>query len=312
MHPSRYPDASRARLEDALAARILPGRFLYDSPVQAARWLAYHRAFSPSRTDDDVERMYDDAFAGAIVGWEGSPFTLVSLGSGGGRKDARLLERARGRAAYVPVDTSPALVVESMLTAGPHASRADPRVVDLEAELDATDFGDDATPRLFTAFGMVPNFELEAFGPRLAQWLRPRDRVLISFNLSPGTYTAAHERILRQYDNPESRAWLWGALRELGLSTRDAELRIGTRCLAADESVWRIEARADLRRDLTLPLPGRAFAMSDGESLRVLISNRFTVEAADAHLRRWGFEAEAHGVSMSNEEGVWRCRRAST
>ena len=307
VHPSRYPDASTARLRGALEARVLPGRFLYDSPAQAGRWLAYHEAYSPSRTDRDVEARYDDAFRASVQHFAGG-FRVVGLGCGGGRKDARLLQTATGRASYAPIDTSPSLVVQSALEARDAASDLDPRVIDLESSVEGDAFGDPEEPRLFSAFGMIPNFELDEFGPRLGAWLRPDDFALISFNLSPGRFDEARDRILPQYDNEPGRAWMWGALNELGLFEADARLEVSARPVASSGEVWRIEAWCELERDARCPMPWGTVPFARGDRLRVLISNRLTVEAADHHLLEWGCAPVARWISESGEEGVWLVR----
>ena len=51
LHDSQYPARTAEQLCQGLYARKLPGKFLYESPAQAQRWLAYHQAYSPSRTE---------------------------------------------------------------------------------------------------------------------------------------------------------------------------------------------------------------------------------------------------------------------
>lgn len=309
LHWSRFPSAETDRLREGIRRRVLPASFLYDSPAQSGRYLAYHRAFSPSVIDGEVEAMYDAASRSATDRIRAERFLHVSLGCGSGQKDRRISSHTRGRASYMPVDTSSTLVAESVLANRDVAASIDPWVMDLDADVSANDFGPAGTPRLFTAFGMVPNFDLERFGPRLSQWMRRDDRLLISFNLSPGRYDEAAPRIVSQYDNEPGRAWMWGALREIGLSRDDTELRIEGAEEARDGRVWRVEAWADIRRDVELPLPWGREAVAEGESLRVLISNRLTAEAAEAHLHAWGLDVETRWVSSSNEEGIWLCRR---
>lgn len=309
VHPSRYPEASTARLRQALESRRLPGRFLYDSPAQAGRWLAYHQAYSPSRTDRDVELRYDDAFRATARHFSGD-LEVVGLGCGGGRKDARLLQSAEGRARYVPVDTSPSLVVQSALEAGTSASAMNPLVIDLESSMKPNPFGPRDVPRLFSAFGMIPNFELDDFGPRLAAWLRPEDLALLSFNLSPGRFDRARDRILPQYDNAPGRAWMWGALNELGLFEADARLEVSAQPMTPSGEVWRVEAWCRLERDARCPMPWGEVPLDRGDRLRVLISNRLTVEAAQNQLRAWHLAPISRWISASGEEGVWLVRRA--
>ena len=49
-HDSQYPARVAEQLRQGLRAKKLPGKFLYESPAQAQRWLAYHQAYAPSRT----------------------------------------------------------------------------------------------------------------------------------------------------------------------------------------------------------------------------------------------------------------------
>ena len=62
IHPSQAPDAVQRQLLDALRLGQVPPRFLYDGERQTQKWLAVHRAHSPSRTDAGVQSIYDQAF----------------------------------------------------------------------------------------------------------------------------------------------------------------------------------------------------------------------------------------------------------
>ena len=49
-HASQSPENVRRDLVESLRKRKLNHKFLYDSVKQTQKWLALHRAFSPSRT----------------------------------------------------------------------------------------------------------------------------------------------------------------------------------------------------------------------------------------------------------------------
>ena len=66
VHDSQYPDRVAEQLRRGLRTRKLPGKFLYDSPAQAQRWLAYHQAYSPSRTEPALLTLYQQAFQVAL------------------------------------------------------------------------------------------------------------------------------------------------------------------------------------------------------------------------------------------------------
>ena len=91
VHDSQYPDRVAEQLRRGLRTRKLPGKFLYDSPAQAQRWLAYHQAYSPSRTEPALLTLYQQAFQAALQALSPSALHYVSLGCGGGNKDALFL-----------------------------------------------------------------------------------------------------------------------------------------------------------------------------------------------------------------------------
>ena len=65
-HDSQYPSQVAAQLRHGLRTRRLPGKFLYESPGQAQRWLVYHQAYSPSRTEPALLTLYQQAFQVAL------------------------------------------------------------------------------------------------------------------------------------------------------------------------------------------------------------------------------------------------------
>src|SRR5437660_6850225 len=96
-HKSQYPAHLAEQVCQGLGARTLPGKFLYASPAQAQRWLAYHQAYSPSRTEPALLVLYQQAFAAALQVLSPSALHYVSLGCGGGNKDALFLQQVRPR-----------------------------------------------------------------------------------------------------------------------------------------------------------------------------------------------------------------------
>ncbi len=309
VHPSQYPRAVADRLRAALERRQLPGRFLYDSPAQAARWLAYHQAWSPSRTDAATRSVYDLALDEAVARLGTGPAVHVSLGCGGGQKDARFLAlaRAAGRT-LLPVltDTSPSLVLEAMLA----SDGARGLVVDLEAEPTRDAFVgpalDELGPVVFTAFGMVPNLDADRFLAWLVKQMAPTDLALVSANLHPEPYALAEPDILPQYDNPEARAWFLGALAELGISGPD--LRVFAEPRDRDGSAWRVRVLAELLTPSSVRLHDQVFALSAGEVLDLFFSNRFTAAGFERVIERAGLASMGRWLSPTGQEGVWLLR----
>src|SRR5262249_47321514 len=93
-HESQYPARLAEQVRQGLRVRTLPGKLLYESPAQAQRWLAYHQAYSPSRTEPELLALYDQALQAALQALAPSALHYVSLGCGGGKKDARFLQQA--------------------------------------------------------------------------------------------------------------------------------------------------------------------------------------------------------------------------
>lgn len=308
-HESQYPDAVRRSLLEALSRGRVPGRFLYDSPGQAARWLAYHRAWSPSRTEDTTAALYDAAFEATWANLEGNPPTYVGVGCGGGAKDARCVARAPNSVRYVAADTSPALVLEAGARVQAAAPRAEVRrvVLDLAAQPDRLAFlGDPAGPVVWSCFGLIPNLDADWLLPYVRSLMAPQDSLLLSVNASPAPYPEARARIVPQYDNPPARAWYQGALDELGLSARDARLVMSDRALSEDGSAWRIEAHAMLERDLEVAVFADTVALPAGARLEVFHSDRYLPEALPELFTRHGLTATHRWVGEAREEGVYR------
>src|SRR4051812_26844913 len=62
IHPSVFPERTRAAYIESFRTWRLNHRFHYESEKQAQQWLALHEAYSPARTDDDCLQTYERAF----------------------------------------------------------------------------------------------------------------------------------------------------------------------------------------------------------------------------------------------------------
>lgn len=306
-HPSQFPNTVQDKLQTALEARQLPARFLYDSPAQAARWLAYHEAWSPSRTEAELLDLYDDAFRGGLDALGSRELGYVSLGCGGGTKDSRFRVQAGKRGldpAITLTDTSPSLVMAALLK-NPEA-KARGVVVDLEAEPERGLFAE-ARPTLWTAFGMVPNLDAERFLGWLGRCLEPPDIALVSANLHRSPWPEAGPEILPQYDNREARAWYMGALAELGLGAAELEVRGEPR--GHNGAAWRVKVEAVSQAPAELAVSDRRIHLPAQASISVFYSNRFTAEAFERTLDAAGLSPERRWIFEGEEEGVWLVRR---
>lgn len=312
-HESQYPSRVAEQLRHGLRRRRLSGKFLYESPAQAQRWLLYHQAFSPSRTEAALLGLYQQALQAALHAIPSDALHYISIGCGGGMKDSLLLKTAKPLYAtlcFTPMDISAALVIETMLRL-PFTLKASPLVIDLETEpdllpvLDQQDDG--AMGRLFTCFGMLPNFDYLTFLPYIRRFMRPGDRLLLSANLSPTPYPDAVPHILPQYDNPPARTWFIGLLEQLGFAAADLALQIDARALHLDGHVWQIRAAARFLRQVPLTLYNESFTFRRGEWLQLFFSNRFTPQVMPSILTDAGLTVVETFLFDSREEGIYLC-----
>lgn len=317
---SQYPARLAAQLCQGLRVRKLPGKFLYESPAQAQRWLAYHQAYSPSRTEPALLALYDQAFQAALQTLAPSALHYVSLGCGGGNKDARFLRQAAPDCpslVFTPLDTSAALVVETMLRiqrALPLLTTA-PLVADLDVAPALTPWlSQHETPahrRLLACFGMLPNFAYQTFLPYVRSLMRCGDLLLLSANLSPGLYADAVGRILPQYDNPLARAWYTGLLDSLGFAASQVQLTVHPHLLQPDGHIWHIRAEATVQHQMQLTVYNEMFHFTAGESLEVFFSNRFTSQIMPQVLADAGLRLLQTWLCDSQEEAIYLCARDS-
>lgn len=315
-HDSQYPAQITAQVHQGLLTRRLPGKLLYDSPAQAQRWLTYHQAYSPSRTEPELLGLYQQAFRAAVPALPASPLHYMSLGCGGGTKDALFLQQALSlcpRVHFTPMDASAALVVETMLRVQqtfPHLHCA-PLVVDLAGEPDLEPWlaqqETGTSSRVLTCFGMLPNFDYQTFLPYLRRLMRPTDLLLLSANLSPTPYPVSVPRILPQYDNSWAHAWFTGLLDSLGFAASQVHLTVTATPLQPDGHLWQIRADARVLQSFTLALDGAAFPFAAGEVLQVFFSTRFTPQVMPQLLAAAGLVVTQSWLLASHEEGIYLC-----
>ena len=318
IHPSQFPDAVHAEFRASLAGRRMNHKFHYDTHSRARRWLAVHEAHSPARTDPDCLAMYERAFAATAVALGGADVQLIGLGCGGGQKDVQLLRELgqhSRRCSYVPLDVSTTLVLVAREAARKVISEdaIHPCVADLAiaddlsgalGELRCTDL-----PRLFSFFGMIPNFEPGVILPRLAALMHADDWLLFSANLAPGDdYAAGVARMLPQYDNPETRRWLWTVMEDHGAGSEEG-LQFAVEPDPVEPDLLRLAAHWDVKRDVTLMLEQERFPIQAGERFRLFFSYRHTPRTVTRLLGKHGLQVVSMWPTPSGEEGVFLCRR---
>jgi L-histidine N-alpha-methyltransferase len=314
IHPSRFPERTRALYLESFRTRQMNHQFHYESEKQAGQWLAVHEAYSPARTDDDCLRTYERAFVEAAKNFRGDEVALISIGCGGGQKDLALLKVLKAaRLHYVPADVSVPLALTAHLraTAACKGLISKPLVLDLPHANDLAQHLDSIVPksaqRVIAFFGMLPNFEpAEALNP-LSTSLRPGDGLLISANLAAGEdYAAGVQKILPLYDNEQTRRWLATTLLDAGLDVSPHEIDFS---IEPAHGLLRVEANYRFRKVQTTRIDREEISYAPGDEFRLFFSYRHTPERLRTLLRQFEIDISQQWITGSGEEGVFLCHR---
>jgi uncharacterized SAM-dependent methyltransferase len=319
VHPSCFPARQTAAVQAALRTRQVPGKLHYLSTAQTQAWLAVHERHAPSRADEDCTAAYDAAFARATtLVRDGTEVAVVGLGAGGGQKDARMVRTLAAEGVF-PVHLAHDVSVPMVITAVSAVQRENPNVESLPLVADLLEADDlpavaesllgDA-PRVVLFFGLIPNFEPAVILPRLAALIRPQDVLLFSANLAPGSdYRAACELILSQYDNPETRAWLWLFLKDLGFEEADGTMRFGIEPCPQDPGLLRIVANWEQTGRREVVVGGDSFTWNPGDQARLFFSYRHTPQTTHRLLADQGLQIQQQWITADGAEGIFLCRR---
>jgi L-histidine N-alpha-methyltransferase len=313
IHPSCFPERTRAAYLESFRVRRMNHQFHYSSEEQAQQWLALHETYSPARTDADCLETYNHAFGEAAKLIKAEEIALVSFGCGGGQKDLTLLKSFCGtKLHYVPTDVSLPLAITAHLRAVAELEiHSSPAVVDLAAANDLPPFLDTLVPssakRLIAFFGMLPNFEPAKALQPLSDILRRDDSLLISANLAPGDdYSAGVKKILPLYDNDLTRRWLATSLTDAGveLSSSDIEFTI-----VPIGDLLRIEANHRFRKPQRIRIEKEEFNYDAGEQFRLFFSYRHTQDRLRDLLAAYKIEIRQQWITSSGEEGIFLCEK---
>jgi L-histidine Nalpha-methyltransferase len=319
VHSSQFPQQLETELLESLRKRTLNHKFLYEGRRQARKWEDTHQKYSPSRNNAECQDLFEAVFD-SVAALVNSPAAhIIGLGCGSGTKDISLLNKIRNRGkmlVYTACDTSVPLVLTARQKAlevldGRHVHDLVADLLtaeDLERILITQTTGN--STRVLNFLGMIPNFEPGAILRRLSTFLRPNDILVFSANLAPGDdYRAGVEQVLPQYDNPETRDWLSGALSEAGIEPEDGQLEFGIEEDSDGNGLLRIVATFVFANERTIRMSGEEFRYLSGDRFQVFYSYRHTAKTARDWLNRENIIVVEEKVAANGEEAIFICRK---
>ncbi len=292
---------SRTFLDDVLRTlgktpRSVPSKYLYDERgSRLFEQICGLDEYYLTRTEDAILRECADEIAARI----GEGCLLIEYGSGSSTKTRILLDRARGLAAYVPIDASRELLLQSV-----EGLRV--RYPGLEVRPVCADYtGDYELPKLDppesrrvvwfpgSTIGNLTPGEAKVFLSHVARVAGDGGGLLIGVDLHKDTAT-----LEAAYDDPKgiSAEFALNLLdrmnRELGADFRRD--RFGYHA-GYDEREQRIEMTIVSLAAQDVRIGGRTFALEAGERIRTEYSDKYTLD---------GFAELAHGSGLEVER-LW-------
>jgi L-histidine N-alpha-methyltransferase len=292
VHPSQAPAQVEADRAQSIGERSIASKFLYETPRQAELWLKVHELFAPPA---DLAQTYHQAATTLAARWPHANGTLIALGCGGGEKDLAVLRALPQDTRFVPTDVSEPLVLKAA-----QVVPATPLVFDLATADDLPEFlNKHVSPnRIFTFFGILPNFAPNEILPQLQALLKPEDRLLLSANLAPNGI----KPVLPQYDNAPTREWLAEFPRTHGAGEGKVKIKLET-----DGPLERIAAHFHFTEPCIMSANGEPFDFQTGDALRLFVSYRYTLQSLAETLAPHDIVIEDTFLSANGEEGVFLC-----
>ena len=294
VHESQTPEALEAELAESLEHGFVPPKFLYASSRQSELWLELHQQCAPTA---DLGAPYLEA----ATHLPEEIRSLVSLGCGGGEKEVSILDALNRDIEFIPTDVSEPLArTAAQLAQKNNIPTGTPLIFDLAAANNASQFLQPHArqPRLFTFFGIIPNFPPTLILPKVRSLMENNDHLLASANLAP----SGMEPILEQYDNPPTRRWLKQFLTEHEIT--GGTLRINIR--RQDHVEW-FQADYVFEADTPVSIGDRLIRFASGDSLQLFVSHRYTPDSATKVFAEHGLRISQTFLSENQEEGVFLC-----
>jgi dimethylhistidine N-methyltransferase len=295
----RAPAADGAFLRDVIAGlsaapRALPSRWFYDAQgSRLFQWISRLDDYYPTRVEREILERHGDALASHFAG---APCTVVDLGAGDGHKSRLVLERLLARCApvtYSPVDVSPEALDEAAARVREHLPEV--RVRPIHADWDLAlrriagrnPSGAQLALFLGSSIGNLERAEAVGFLASLRRALRPRDHVLVGFDL-----VKARAVLRRAYDDAQGVTGefnlnlLARMNRELGA---DFDVSAFRHLATWDPGRPAMESWLVSTRRQVVHLGGRAFRFERGERIHTEISCKYTGAQIAAFAREAGF-----------------------
>ena len=298
-HPSQSPAQVEAERAECIRQRSIAAKFHYQTDRQAAYWLKLHEHYAYS---EDMAEPYAEAAQTLVADWPYQDGTLIAFGCGGGEKDIAILKMLPNGTRFVPTDASKHLALKTAQTAREiyPSSVGTPLVFDLATADNLLEFIDQhaGLNRIYTFFGILPNFPPRKILPRLRMLLRPKDRLLLSANLAPNGI----EPILPQYDNDATREWLAEFPKAHGAGQGDVIITVET-----DGHIQRIAAHFHFQEPCVMEANRECFEFRPRDSLQLFVSYRYTEESLADTLEPHGIVIEDSFLTANGEEGVFLC-----
>jgi len=283
----------------------LPASALYSHPSLGRLWKKVHLAHSPFLKRSSIRNLYIHPAKTLCHLLRNKSYQWIALGCADGMKEVLLSKKLHAPDCLLAADTNLNLARQATLRIP--ARRKICRKVDLTQKLPVS-FSttlDRASsnsglktrnlPRLITLFGVLPNLSPLPLLQRISSFLRPRDFLLFSANLAPGSRgRTGTARVLPQYDNLLTHRWLAGALSRLRPKWKKGSIAFGIFPDPSQASLSRIEARW----------------MIDEKPTHILFSSRRpTTRQVEAWLKACGLSQIQRWVDPRGEEAVWLVTR---
>lgn len=316
-------EPQKTRRQASLQSGAIDHLFHYQGVKQSQLWLDVHRAHAPLSADPSFEDIFRKISLKTARDHARRSVHVIALGPGGGEKEAWLLEALRKEDCtlrYTPVDAGLELALLSAERAAPFLDAETlPIVGDLSLlqQLPAwLDRYPENEARIYTAFGLTPNFLPSWLFSRLSSLMRPQDPLLLSANLAPldefkdhglESYRAACETVLPQYNNPETLRWLSQVLEDWGIA---GSLSAPTFEVQNFEDILGFGLHSKWLSETRFEWENTPFHAQAGQSLRLFFSLRYTPKRLDQTLQRFGLTLGDGFTTPCRQEGVWQVKQA--